>query len=189
MHPDGPMTDGKRTTYTGTLGGPLGEGGLVALGPRLAELKRWVAWDAGISVHSAVCVVNGKATVATHNAPYADAQDTQPGRLADGTPIGQGPRDGAGGWRGRGGGAPRTAPRTRGCISSSLSARRTRWRCPSRPVRWSPGPCGGVGCQPDASRVELACVRLAGGDGGAARRTTGSGARSRPPPRQSVCRP
>ena len=73
MHPDGPITDGKRTTYTGTLGGPLGEGGLVALGPRLAELKRWVAWDAGISVHSAVCVVNGKATVATHNAPYADA--------------------------------------------------------------------------------------------------------------------
>ena len=67
------VREDKRTAYTGTMGGPSGEGGLVALGPRLAELKRWVAWDAGISVHSAVCVVNGKATVATHNAPYADA--------------------------------------------------------------------------------------------------------------------
>ena len=66
------MTDGKRTTYTGIMGGPSGEGGPVALGPRLAELKRWAARDAGISVHSAVCVVNGKATDATRNAPCAD---------------------------------------------------------------------------------------------------------------------
>ena len=71
-HPAGPMTDGKRTTYTGIMGGPSGEGGPVALGPRLAELKRWAARDAGISVHSAVCVVNGKATDATRNAPCAD---------------------------------------------------------------------------------------------------------------------
>ena len=73
MHPYRPMADEKRTTYTSIIGGPLRKGGPVALSPRLAELKRWVAWDAGISVHSAVCVVNGKATVATHNAPYADA--------------------------------------------------------------------------------------------------------------------
>ena len=54
--------------YTGIMSAPSWEGGPGALGSRLAELKRWPAWDAGISVHSAVCVVNGEATDATRNA-------------------------------------------------------------------------------------------------------------------------
>ena len=122
-HPAGPTSDGKRTTYTGIMSGPLGEGGPAALGSRLAELKRWAARDAGISVHSAVCVVNGVAMDTTRNAPVLMYEDTRPGRPADGSPIGQGHRDGAGGRRDRGGGAPWMAPRTRGFTTGSSAAR------------------------------------------------------------------
>ena len=70
-----------------------------AAGSRLAELKRWAARDASISisVHSAVCVVNVEATDASRNAPVLMYKDTRPGLPTDGIPIGQGPMDGAGG--------------------------------------------------------------------------------------------
>ena len=96
------------------MSGPSGEGGLAALGSRLAELKRWAARDADISVHSAVCVVNGKAKDVTRKAPVLMYENTRPGWLADGTLIGQGPRDGAGRRRDREWEDPHTAPRTRG---------------------------------------------------------------------------
>ncbi|EJK44116.1 hypothetical protein THAOC_37374, partial [Thalassiosira oceanica] len=44
-------------------------GGPAALKSRLVGLKRWAAKGAGITVHSALCVVNGEATDGTRNAP------------------------------------------------------------------------------------------------------------------------
>ena len=61
------------------MSGPSGEGGLAALGSCLADLKRWAARDADISVHSTVCVVNGKAKDVTRKAPVLMYENTRPG--------------------------------------------------------------------------------------------------------------
>ena len=102
--------------------------------------------DAGISVHSAVCVVNSKAADTMRNTPvrmYYVYYDRVPNMA------------------GRGSGVPWTTPRKRRCTTGSSTSRcgqcwtsrGTMWRCPSLPARLSPWTwLGGVD----------ACIRRAG---------------------------
>ena len=63
-------TDGNRTVYTGIMSGPLLKGGPVAPTSRGAqEMGGAAEGRRHISVHSAVCVVNSKATYTTRNTP------------------------------------------------------------------------------------------------------------------------
>ena len=141
----------------------------------------------GTPAYRSLCHVrrNGKAT-ANHE---RDAQRPP----ADGTPIGSGQGTGpAGGETGEEGrrGRPReredVRPVHRLPCEDGAGLKEGRGGA-VRPIQ-----CDGHQdhvVASDASRVELACVRLANGDDGAAATTTDSKARSRPPPRQSVCRP
>ena len=104
MRPVGPMSDGKRTVYAGIMGGPLLEGGLAAPASWSSRNGRRGPRDAGISVHSAVCVVNSKAVDTTRNTLVRMYNNRVP-------------------MAGRGDGVPWTTPRTLGCTTGSSAAR------------------------------------------------------------------
>lgn len=64
--------------YKDILNEDAPEGGALALKNRLILLRKWATKQAGITVHSAISVVNGEATDGTRNAPILTYEAPQP---------------------------------------------------------------------------------------------------------------
>ena len=85
------------------------EGGAPALKSRLVRFRKWATKQAGITVHSAVCVVNGEATDGTRNAPVL-VFEARPDPRLGGSASGNSSSAAAG--LGGGGAAPNRTPQS-----------------------------------------------------------------------------
>ena len=66
------------TTYDGIIHDGAPEGGATALKSRLINFRKWATKTANITVHGAICIVNGEATDGSRNAPVLVFESTQP---------------------------------------------------------------------------------------------------------------
>ena len=87
------------STYNEIINANKAEGGAASLKARLIKFRKWATKQAGITIHGALCVVNGEATDGSRNAPILTFEP-QP---AAATPVGS--SDGGAGGGGGGSGA------------------------------------------------------------------------------------
>ena len=57
------------STYNEIINENKAEGGAASLKARLIKFRKWSTKQAGITIHGALCLVNGEATDGSRNAP------------------------------------------------------------------------------------------------------------------------
>jgi len=92
------------STYNEIINENKAEGGAASLKARLIKFRKWSTKQAGITIHGALCVVNGEATDGSRNAPILTFEPQPAAVTPDGSSAGGAGGGGGGGSGGIGGG-------------------------------------------------------------------------------------
>eukprot|EP00574_Skeletonema_japonicum_P006626 CAMPEP_0201737788 /NCGR_PEP_ID=MMETSP0593-20130828/43296_1 /ASSEMBLY_ACC=CAM_ASM_000672 /TAXON_ID=267983 /ORGANISM="Skeletonema japonicum, Strain CCMP2506" /LENGTH=871 /DNA_ID=CAMNT_0048231839 /DNA_START=218 /DNA_END=2829 /DNA_ORIENTATION=- len=90
------------STYNEIINEKKAEGGAASLKARLIKFRKWSTKQAGITIHGALCIVNGEATDGSRNAPILTFEPQPAAATPDGSSAGGA---GGGGTGGIGGGS------------------------------------------------------------------------------------